>query len=122
MAAGDVCVVGYRKGDPRLKDARALGVLPHAAFANGNDLRHEQAPRIAAAYATAATGIEMSRLSRAPGRPRRQAWMTETAAICARPLKSLRYQRQGKPRTKADSKADAWMPEIVRIRVRRADA
>ena len=60
MAASDVCVVGYRKGDPQLKDHRALGVY-RTLLLQTETIFGKQAPSIAAAYATAATDIEMSR-------------------------------------------------------------
>jgi hypothetical protein len=60
MAASDVCIVGYRRGDPQRKDHRALGVY-RMLLLQTETIFGRSAPDVAAAYATAATGEEMSR-------------------------------------------------------------
>jgi integrase len=60
MAVSDVCVVGYRKGDPQLKDHRALGVY-RMLLLQTEKIFGKPEPETAAVYATAATGVEMSR-------------------------------------------------------------
>jgi integrase len=60
MKPDDVCVVAHRKGDPGLKEARALGVLRMLLLLTETIFGVPDAG-IAAAYATAATGVEMSR-------------------------------------------------------------
>jgi integrase len=60
MTPDDVCVVTNRKNDPRLKESRARGVF-NTVLLLTETIFGAPEPGIAAAYATAATGVEMSR-------------------------------------------------------------
>ena len=60
MTPDDVCVVTNRKDDPRLKESRARGVF-NTVLLLTETIFGAPEPGITAAYATAATGVEMSR-------------------------------------------------------------
>jgi Phage integrase family len=60
MAPDDVCATAHSKGGPEFPEARAHGVY-HVLHLLTKQIFAAPAPGIAAAYATAATGIEASR-------------------------------------------------------------
>jgi integrase len=95
MKPDDVCVVAYRKGDPRLKETRGRGVFLMLLLLT-ETIFGAPAAGVASVYATAATGVEMSRWrarqavrDEKVGPPKRR-----TQSKCARWLKSQRCQRE----------------------------